>query len=231
MAVVAQRLGGGGLFQSGLQVSRPPRLTPLPRRNSITLMERRASQVVGTLLVIAAITLLVSCTGKPFSVKPSVDLTKHLPPVKARVGEMVVAAAPVVDEDLLFDVFDANLILAGVLPVMVKVTNKGSEQIELERVRWELAGDGGELDLLDTKGAFKRLISYYGISTYSKRGYRESLGEFKAYELDRENALAPLEERRGVMFFGIKNKELPQSGFVLTVRMSKAEQVELRLSE
>lgn len=207
------------------------RLTPLRRRNSITLMERRASWVVGTFFVIPAIGLLASCTGKPFSVKPNVDLARQNEPVKARVGDLLVGAAPLVDEDLLFEVFDANLILAGVLPVMLKVTNEGSEQIRLERVTFELEGDGRELDLIDARGAFKRLVSYYGISLYNKRGYRDSLEEFRSYELDRRNALAPSQERGGLLFFGSKNRELPLSGFVLRVRLSRAEPVELSLSE
>lgn len=200
-------------------------------------MKQRGVRCAVYLIVVSTLALLWSC-GKPFNVKPNVDLGDTAQPVEARVGDVSVAAALILNEDRLFEVFDANLILAGVLPVEVKVMNHGGSALKMRELRFELRDAGGrELARLEGRDAFKRLISYYGISIYRKSGYRQSLEEFKAYELDRNSPLEPTQARDGLVFFKLNTFKLNAAenapapiGLVLSVRPpSSKEAVELKL--
>jgi len=143
------------------------------------------------------------CGGKPFEVKTRADL----PPPSASVASaqssrITIQAEALRDEDYLNDTFDANLILAGVLPVRLKLTNGSQEPVDLNKSRFEIkAANGHSYKASDPKKAFKRLVAYYEISTYSKPGYRESQEAFTGYALDLSKPLGAGETREGLVFF------------------------------
>lgn len=165
----------------------------------------------------------VGCGGKPFNVreKPfNVKEGANIPPpafsARAEAGAITIQAEAVTDEDLLFDTFDANLILAGILPVGLMITNAGQEPLDLRKARFEIrARDGHMAKLIDRNRAFKRLISYYGISTYSKSGYKKSQEDFFSYSLDRSRPVAPGESREGMIFFLLPAEAARETGVTL----------------
>lgn len=121
---------------------------------------------------------------------------------RAEAGPVTIQAEAVTDEDFLFDTFDANLILAGVLPVGVMITNSGQEPLDLKKAQFEIRMQGNRsFKSVEAKRAFKRLLSYYEISIYSKSGYRDSQRDFFSYSLDLNRPLAPGESREGMIFF------------------------------
>ena len=80
-----------------------------------------------------------SC-GKPFDVKPKTKVESALPTnytATAASGDLSVSAESLTDEDSLYNTFDSNLILAGILPVRVKLTNSGNENIVLKDAKFE----------------------------------------------------------------------------------------------
>jgi hypothetical protein len=124
----------------------------------------------------------------------------------------------ITDEDFLYETFDANLILAGVLPVRVTLSNSGAESVSLKTVRFELRGIGGRFaKTLDARQAFKRLISYYEISAYSKSGYSESQEAFSAYALDFKTPLAAGQSRQGLLFFSTGREPAGIAGLTMVV--------------
>ncbi|HXG65079.1 MAG TPA: hypothetical protein VNO70_08215 [Blastocatellia bacterium] len=146
--------------------------------------------------------LLAGCGGKPFNVRPQPTMPPASYKAQAQAGSLTIQAEAVLNEDYLYDNFDANLILAGVLPVRVRLTNTGSEPVELKRARFTVASSAGrEFKQIDAKKAFERLMSYYGVSVYSKSGYKESRQDFTTYALDLKPPLPPGESRYGVLFF------------------------------
>jgi hypothetical protein len=155
--------------------------------------------------------------GKPFNVKSRVDLPVAPAAAAAQFGDASLRAHAIEDEDLLFDTFDANLIQAGLIPVNLSATNQGLEPVSFDRVRFELRDStGSKYQRLNARKAYKRLISYYEISTYNKRGYRSSLEEFCRYEFD-AGTLAAGERRTGLLFFS--SGRAPATGpLVLTVK-------------
>jgi hypothetical protein len=201
-------------------------------------MRARRSFVFLIALIIAAHT--TGCGGKPFNVKEKpfkVREGANMPPpafdAKAEIGAVTVQAEAVTDEDFLFDTFDANLILAGVLPIGMMITNSGQEPLDLSKARFEVrTQEGQSFKSADAKRAFKRLLSYYEISTYSKPGYKQSQEDFFSYSLDSAKPLAPGESREGLVFFLVPVEVAQGTGITLVVSRLESKNgpsVELKL--
>jgi hypothetical protein len=168
---------------------------------------------------IAAVLFAISAfgCGRPFNVKTHADLPAPDHAAKATLDGVAVEAQAITDEDLLYDTFDANLISAGVLPVRVKVTNSGGEIIDLKRARFEVQARGRRFKAVNANKAFKRLISFYGISVYAKSGYKESLDAFSAYALDVMNPLGAGESRQGLLFVLMPAEAARDTGLTLAI--------------
>ena len=189
---------------------------------STPFVERYSS--LQSLLRLAAGCAVLSLTGvsfgcgRPFNVRTKPDLPPANYPARAAEGSVSIGAEAVTDEDLLYDTFDANLVLAGVLPVRVMLANSGRESVDLNQVQFDLrAMDGRTFKAMKERQAFKRLISYYEISAYSKAGYQESLDAFSAYALDIKTALAAGQSRQGLVFFAMPSEAARGAGLTLGV--------------
>jgi hypothetical protein len=186
---------------------------------------RRANEIGLLAIIVFVLAMIAGCGGKPFNVKErpfKVRENANMPPpdfdAKAATASVTVQAEAVIDEDFLYETFDANLILAGVLPIGVMITNTGQEPLLLNKARFEVRAQGGRsFKSADAKRAFKRLISYYGISTYSKPGYKKSQEDFAAYSLDTSNPLGPGESREGMLFFLVPGEVARGAGLNLVV--------------
>jgi hypothetical protein len=156
--------------------------------------------------------------GRPFNVRTQPDLPPANDAAKASAGNVSIGARAITDEDFLYDTFDANLILAGVLPVRVMLSNSGRESVALKNARFELrAAHGRSFKAINERQAFKRMISYYEISAYSKAGYSESLDAFSAYALDTKTPLAAGQSRQGLVFFSIGSEAARGGGLTMAV--------------
>lgn len=179
--------------------------------------------------------LLAGCSGKPFNVKTQVALPALATAPAAESPGLRLQAAIVRDEDLLLETFDANLILAGVLPVNLMITNRTAQPLDLRKARFAVrTADGHAYKAADAKRAFKRLIKYYEISTYSKPDYAQSQEDFASYALDINRPLAMGESRQGMLFFIVPDHVIQASGLKLMgVRLDAAQSksaVELQLN-
>lgn len=202
-----------------------------PRKADLSL--RFPLRLAGGIAAVLFALLAFGC-GRPFNVKRHVDLPAPDHAAKATFGSIAVEAQAITDEDLLYDTFDANLISAGVLPVRVRLTNSGAEIIDLRRARFEVQARAGRFKAVNASKAFKRLISYYGISVYRKSGYKESLEAFAAYALDVITPLGEGESRQGLVFVLMPVEAARETGLTLAIAKlgSKAggASVELKLN-
>ncbi len=152
------------------------------------------------LLVVAG--LLAGCGGKPFNVKPRPSLSKPDYGASGQIDGVGIQAEAITDEDYLYEIFDANLIQAGVYPVRIRMTNNGSDPLELKRAKFGIkSGAGKPFRVAEARRAYKRLISYYELSLYNKDGYKRSLSDFKSHALDTDSPLGPGDSRDGILFF------------------------------
>jgi hypothetical protein len=185
------------------------------------LRRRLASRLIVGSISLLVVGVTLGC-GKPFNVKTHPSLPGSNYAAKGSIDEITVEAHAVTDEDLLYDTFDANLIVAGVLPVRIALTNSGGDVVDLKKSRFEIQTHAGRFKSVEAKKAFKRLISYYGISAYSKSGYQESLEAFVSHSIDLTTPLAAAQSRQGLVFFLVPVEAARQADLTLDIRRLKS---------
>ena len=163
--------------------------------------------------------VVASCGGSLYKVKPKIDA-----PVTggrdASAAGLSVRAVPLLTDEESQELFEANLPLAGLLPVRVEIGNESGAPLSFKRVRFLLRdADGGVWKLRSPKQVVSRVLTDNAIYLYnpnSRKKFEESMSEH-AFDL-----AAPLEtgrQRRGLLFFQTEKKEAVRSprGLVLTI--------------
>src|SRR5262245_41950448 len=187
----------------------------------LALCRRVAFRKVVGCILLPALAVAIGC-GKPFNVKTHPRLPASNQAAKGSLDEIALEAHAVTDEDLLYDTFDANLIAAGVLTVRLSLTNSGGEAVDLKDSRYEIQAQSRRFKSVEARKAFKRLMSYYGVSVYSKSGYKESLEAFGSHAIDVATPLPAAESRQGLLFFLVPVETARQTGLMLDIRSLKS---------
>jgi len=183
---------------------------------------RRIRTITFALISALAFALLTACGGKPFDVKTSPGNSPVSSTGRDDYEGLSVEAAAITDEDYIFETFDANLILAGVLPVKVTMTNQRTEPIEMKRARFEIrSSDSRSYRSVTGKKAFERVFSYYDITITGQHGYKESRSDFESVAFDTIAPLAPGESRQGLLFFIVPTEIARASELTITGRRLK----------
>jgi len=155
------------------------------------------------------------CAIKPFNVKPRPTAPPGGFAARATEGSLEVKAGTIRDEDYLYTTFDANLVLAGVLPLKLEIRNGGSQPVNMKQAQFMLSNGQKPIG---PRHAFKRLMTYYKIRLYSPEGYKASLGDFMSYGLDQASLLPPGESRWGILFFQDRPDQPRGRGLILSVK-------------
>ena len=180
------------------------------------------------------ISLSSACGGPLFKVKPAVKLPALPSSAKtADAGGVVVRVAPLLGDEESQDLFEANLPLAGVLPLRIELGYEtGGVPLELKRTRFRLRdGDGHEWKLLSPKQAIARILKANDVFLYNPHSRKEFEKDFVAYALDLKTPLAAAERRRqGFLFFQTPDKAAVRSPRGLVLSIERLPQpVEIRL--
>jgi hypothetical protein len=163
-----------------------------------------------------------SCGGALFKVTPVVDL----PPLPdssktASAGGITIRIAPLLTDEESQELFEANLPVAGLLPVRIELIHESGIPVETKRARFRLRdGEGGEWKAVSAKQASSRILKANGISAYNPNSRKQFEKEFGAYEIDLKTPLTNAERsRQGFLFFQSPNKEPVTSprGLILIV--------------
>jgi hypothetical protein len=163
---------------------------------------------------------LSACGGALFKVKPVVELPPLTGDVKsASGGGLTIKIAPLLSDEESQELFEANLPLAGVLPLRVEVEHESGVPVELKRARFRLRdGEGKEWKLLSTKQAISRILTANGVYVYNPNSRKQFEQEFAAYAIDLKTPLSRSDRRRqGFLFFQTPNKEPVASARALTL--------------
>jgi hypothetical protein len=172
------------------------------------------------LMILSAIGL-IGC-GKPFDVKPRTTV-QPLPSMNnaatVEVKGLTLSGELIKDEDYLYDTFDGNLILAGILPVRVKLQNESAEKVDVKDAKFTLLdATNHTFKIMDGEKAYKQLRKYYGIKIYNKSGNNEAKEDFSGYELERKKPLSSNESREGLLFFQVPNEMIKKGDFRLVAK-------------
>lgn len=191
----------------------------------------RLFQFVCGLLVGLLVFATTACSGSLFKVKPAIELPAlPLSAKTANAGGVRASVAPLLSDEDSQDLFEANLPLAGVLPLRIEVAYQidhpgedspaGAVPLELKRARLHLRdGAGHEWKLLSTKQAIGRILKANGVFLYNPHSRKQFEKEFSAYAIDLKTPLPAAERRRqGFLFFQAPDKSPVRSpsGLVLT---------------
>jgi len=163
-----------------------------------------------------------SCSGPLFKVKPASELSllpANVPAVN--LGSISFRAAPLLTDEESQELFEANLHLAGLLPVRVEINHNSGEAVELKKVRFHLTdATGAKWTAVSAKQAIARILKANGISLYNPSSRKTFENEFRSYELNLKSPLTHNEGRRqGLIIFLAPEKALVFSprGLVLTI--------------
>ncbi len=182
--------------------------------------------------MLIALLLMAGCGGSLYKVKPVVESPITETGGSARAGGLNVRALPLLTDEESQDLFEANLPLAGLLPVRVEISNEGSEAVALERARFRLQdGEGREWKARSAKQAVARILENNKVTLYNPNARTRFEEAFRAYALDTKTPLATAGRRQGMIFFQTPKKEPVESPRSLILTIEKLPQpVVLRLN-
>jgi hypothetical protein len=162
-------------------------------------------------IISTAVLLLFSgCVGRLYRVKPVVELPPLTGDLKRGSGGGVnVVVAPLLTDEDSQDLFEANLPLAGVLPLRIELNHESGVPVEIKKARFRLRdGAGKEWKLLTPKQAISRVLKANEVYAYNPNSRKQFEEEFGAYGLDTKTALSSTDRRRqGFLFFQTPDKE------------------------
>ena len=163
---------------------------------------------------------LTACFGPLYKVAP---LPKTPPDEMTTTttnatGAGLEVGALMLNDEQAYARFSANLPLAGVIAVEMRLVNRTSEQISVKQKNFTLRDNKRhKLRMLEPKNALTYVMDYYGAQLYGLEAYRQTRAAYESLALA-ETPLAPGEERRGMLFFALKPPVTDTSGLVLTYK-------------
>ena len=168
-----------------------------------------------TVLLTSLLTVLAACGGRLYKVAP---LPASAPPeISMGKGGLDVGAAAL-DGERSYERFEADLPLAGVIAVDVRLVNNSEATIMTNSLRFELRDpSGAELKRIAPKKALSAVMKYYGDKFYAKVAYRRTLEDYESVALKQGSAIEPEHEIRGIVFFQTKRETDGVDGLILSV--------------
>jgi len=183
--------------------------------------------------MLAGATLVSSCGGTLFKVRPAAELQPLRDPVKfTTAAGLTIKVAPLLSDEESQDLFEANLPLSGVLPVRIELDHESGLPVELKQARFRLSEAGREWKALSKKEAISRILKANGVFAYNPNSRKQFVEDFGAYGLDVKTPLSAAEGRRqGFLFFQTPDKGSVKSlqGLVLSIERL-AEPIEIKLN-
>lgn len=187
-----------------------------------------ARRFISLSLLVVGVTLAISCSNSLFKVKPVTEL----PPLPgasrtADAGGVTVRVAPLLTDEESQDLFEANLPVAGVLPVRMELAFHSGVPVETKHARFRLRDNQNqEWKLLSPKSAISRIMKANGVLLYNPNSRKQFEQEFGAYAIDLKQPLSSEDPRRqGFLFFQTPDKRPVRNDLRLTLTVERLPQV------
>ncbi|OLE56036.1 MAG: hypothetical protein AUG51_00475 [Acidobacteria bacterium 13_1_20CM_3_53_8] len=187
-------------------------------------------RVVG--VAACAALLLAGCGGSLYKVKPVVNAPMTSATGMVQAGGIEFRAAPLLADAESQELFEANLPLAGLLPVRVEMTNETGATLPLNKVRFRLHdAEGNEWKLLSPKQSVAIILKANDVTLYNPNSRREFTERFTEHAFNIKNPMNASERRQGLLFFQTPKNAPVESprGLVLTIE-GLTQPVALRLN-
>ena len=157
----------------------------------------------------AALLLFSGCSGQLYRVAPAPKLATPAPS-----AEGLAMNAHLLIGDELLEQFDANLLLAGVVVVDVRLANRTAAAQTVTFVLQDASGVS--LKPLLPKQALQRVMKFYGNLLYAKAAYANTLARYESLAWPLPFTLEPQAEKRGFLFFAATTDATTLRGLQLT---------------
>lgn len=175
-----------------------------------------------------------SCAGSLFKVKPVVELPPMSGDVRsANAGGISIRAVPLLSDEETQDLFEANLLLGGLLPVRTELVFESGVPVEIRRARFRLRdGEGREWKLLSPKAAASSIMKANGVFLYNPHSRKTFEQDMIAYGLVTKEPLSDANRRtQGFLFFQTPDKTPVQTNASLVLTIEKLPQpAEIKLN-
>lgn len=130
----------------------------------------------------------------------------------------LIAVTAILDGDQSLERFEANLPLAGVVAVDVRLVNRTAAPVKTDALKFNLRdSSGGNLNRLPPDQALKRVMKYYGNGFYRKDAKLRTIESYEKIGLATNATIEPQGNLRGVLFFEKQNSRTSLSGLTFSV--------------
>lgn len=194
-----------------------------------TIRSRRSLTIF---IVILPLLLLITACGSLYKVKAVVEAPLPESAREAEAGGIRLRAVPLITDEESQELFEANLPLAGLLPVRVEITNTTGATVEIKQARFRLRDvEGREWKSRSAKDAVSRILKDNDITLYNPQSRAKFEEAVRAHALDTKRPLAASERRQGLIFFQTPKKEEVQNPLGLVLSIEKLSQpLEIKLN-
>ncbi|MBD0325204.1 MAG: hypothetical protein ICV68_02165, partial [Pyrinomonadaceae bacterium] len=146
-----------------------------------TSHQRRSGAATKLLLLLLALMAGASCGGSLYKVKPVVNAPVNVPTGRAAAGGVELRAVALLADEDSQELFEANLLLAGLLPVRVELSNESGAPLEFKRVRFRLRAESGkDWKYRNAKQAVSRILEANDIYLYNPNSRAAFEAAFRA---------------------------------------------------
>jgi hypothetical protein len=134
--------------------------------------------------------------------------------------------APLLSDEEVQDLFEANLPMAGILPVRLDLNFQSGVPIELKRARFVVRdSENRPWKLLSTRQAVSRIMKANGVTLYNPHSKKQFESDLGSYALDTKTPLDSNQpRRRGFLFFQTPDKRPVDSSQKLTLVVERLPQ-------
>jgi hypothetical protein len=178
------------------------------------------AKVIISFLMGLCVATLSGCGGQLYNVTP---LPSSAPPdLSANNANGFNIAASGLDGDQSLERFEANLPLAGVIAVDVRLINQTAAAVDAGSLKFELRTAAGKsFKAIAPKQALKRVMKFYGDRFYRLDARKSTIDSYNALALPLSSPIATQEERRGLLFFEVQRNAAPPDGLTLVAAGAK----------
>lgn len=130
----------------------------------------------------------------------------------------LIAVTAILDGDQSLERFEANLPLAGVIAVDVRLVNRTSSPVKADSLKFNLRDSGGgNLTRIPPDQALKRVMKFYGNGFYRKDAKLRSVESYEKIGLAINSTIEPQGNLRGVLFYEKQNNRTSLGGLTFSV--------------
>jgi hypothetical protein len=153
-------------------------------------------------LVLVLSVLVLSGCGALFKVSPLPSRSPSEFAASITLAGLEISAAALLDDDQAIEQFGANLPLAGIVALELRVANRSNKPVRMDHLRFGLRDAAGtRYPRIEPQKALELLMRFYGTGTYLKESYRQTQEGFESVALPIKSSLEPQKEIRGFLFF------------------------------